>query len=185
MFKLWIDSEHLSRPVLTQVDERISKINVMTDVGRIPSEISSNYGSLTADEWKNWTMLYSIFCLTGLLPDNNLKCWQTFVMVCRTLVKPSITMDDIRKGDHLLMKFCREFEALYGGLAVKPNMHLHALLKECILDYGPLYEFWAFSFERYNGLLGNFHTNNKNPDVQIMRKFLTCSSADSIHPLRS
>ena len=67
-------------------------------------------------------------------------------------------------------------------VAVKPNMHLHAHLKECILDYGPLYGFWAFSFERYNGLLGNFHTNNKNPDVQIIRKFLTCSFVDSIQP---
>ena len=49
-------------------------------------------------------------------------------------------------------------------------MHLH--LKDCILDYGPCYSFWCFSFERYNGILGQYHTNNRNIGSQIMRKFI-------------
>jgi hypothetical protein len=52
-------------------------------------------------------------------------------------------------------------------------MHLHLHLKKCILDHGPAHSFWCFSFERYNGLLGSFHTNQKNIEIQLMRKFIS------------
>jgi hypothetical protein len=51
-------------------------------------------------------------------------------------------------------------------------MHLHLHLKECILDYGPLYAFWCFPFERYNGMLGNFPTNLRHIEPQLMKKCL-------------
>ena len=41
------------------------------------------------------------------------------------------------------------------------NMHLHLHLAECIVDYGPVYAFWCFAFERMNGVLGSYHTNNQ------------------------
>ena len=40
-------------------------------------------------------------------------------------------------------------------------------------NYGSIYGFWLFSFERYNGILGSYHTNNKTVELQIMRKFMT------------
>lgn len=51
-------------------------------------------------------------------------------------------------------------------------MHLHGHLADCIKDYGSVYGFWLFSFERYNGTLGNFHTNKKNVTAQLMRHFI-------------
>ena len=36
-----------------------------------------------------------------------------------------------------------------------PNMHMHCYLADCVRDFGPIYGFWLFSFERYNGLLEN------------------------------
>lgn len=50
-------------------------------------------------------------------------------------------------------------------------MHIHAHIKECILDYGPLHGFWLFSFERYNGVLGQTSTNNRSIEFQFMRRF--------------
>ena len=44
---------------------------------------------------------------------------------------------------------------------VTPNMHLHGHLKECLLDDGPFHSFWCVSFERFNGVLSSFHTNNR------------------------
>ena len=66
-----------------------------------------------------------------------------------------MTEADIIRGDGLSLKFCKEFEALYGQKAITPNMHLHCHLKENVLDYGPIHSYWCFSFERYNGILGN------------------------------
>ena len=52
-------------------------------------------------------------------------------------------------------------------------MHLHLHLKECLLDYGPVQSFWCYPFERLNGVMGKYHTNNNIIELQIMEKFLT------------
>ena len=51
-------------------------------------------------------------------------------------------------------------------------MHLQCHLKDCILDYGPLHGFWCYSFERYNGLLGDLPNNNCSIEVQVMKRFI-------------
>ena len=61
---------------------------------------------------------------------------------------------------------------MYGQLEVTPNMHLHSHLINCVIDYGPVHNFWLFSFERFNGLLGDFKTNQRAVEIQLMRKFL-------------
>ncbi|XP_028419139.1 uncharacterized protein LOC114544841 [Dendronephthya gigantea] len=83
-----------------------------------------------------------------------------------------IKIHDVGLAHSLLVKFCRDVEKLYGTQRITPNMHMHTHLADCILDYGPVYSFWLFSFERYNGILGNYSNNNKSIELQIMRKFL-------------
>ena len=36
------------------------------------------------------------------------------------------------------------------------------------MDYGPVHAFWCFAFERCNGLLGRYHTNNEAVEVQLI-----------------
>ena len=36
--------------------------------------------------------------------------------------------------------------------------------------------FWCFSFERFNGIIGNEPTNNKSIEVQLMKQFLSDNS---------
>lgn len=45
-------------------------------------------------------------------------------------------------------------------------MHMHRHIKECVLDFGPVYNFWLYAFERYNGLLGSQLTNNRATEPQ-------------------
>ncbi|OAD81215.1 hypothetical protein PHYBLDRAFT_161839 [Phycomyces blakesleeanus NRRL 1555(-)] len=66
-----------------------------------------------------------------------------------------------------------KFQTLYGKSAVTPNMHLHLHLGKCVHDFGPIYAFWLFSFERYNGLLKNIKTNQKGGfESTMMKRFL-------------
>ena len=83
-----------------------------------------------------------------------------------------IRISDVGIAHDLLVKFCRDVERVYGKERITPNMHMHTHLADCILDYGPIYSFWLFSFERYNGILGNYYANNKSIELQIMRKFI-------------
>ena len=65
------------------------------------------------------------------------------------------------------------FEELYDSDKCTPNMHLHGHILDCILDYGPISSFWAFAFERYNGVLESFVKNWMSPERQMMHKFLS------------
>ena len=145
VFKLWTKKNLLTKKDLKVLEERIHSFDVWTGIGRLPHRIASNYGSYTASQWKNWTLIYSMFCLEGLLPVSHLRCWQTFVLACQYLSSPVISKTDILKADMLFVKFGERFECLYGKKAVTPNMHLHCHLRECIMDCGPVHAFWCFT----------------------------------------
>ena len=51
-------------------------------------------------------------------------------------------------------------------------MHMHTHLKEDILNFGPVYEFWLFSFERYNGTC-------RLAEPQLMQRYISDNSAYS------
>ena len=74
------------------------------------------------------------------------------------------------------MKNCWNFVSSlkhYGNEYCTPNMHLHAHIKDCILDFGPISAFWAFPLERFNGILESFSKNWVKPEDQIMKKFIS------------
>lgn len=141
-------------------------------IGRLPINIASNYGGFKAAQWQTWITTYSPVVLKGVILDNHLQCWLLFVRAYSILSKRILKGDDVATADIFLLNFCRRFEILYGKENCTPNLHLHLHLKDCLLDYGPSHSFWCFSFERFNGLLGSFHTNRKSVEAQIMRKFV-------------
>ena len=87
--------------------------------------------------------------------DDEYKLWLLFVKACRILTAPVITFRHFVLTHSSLMQFCKKFETKNGQLEVTPNMHLHSHLINCVVDYGPVHNFWLFSFERFNGVLGD------------------------------
>src|SRR2546429_8963921 len=57
-----------------------------------------------------------------------------------------------------LIKIIRLIEEKYGKGKITPNLHLSLHLCKCTYDYGPLYSFWCFLFERMNGFLGKMNS---------------------------
>ena len=164
--------EERSNKSLETVEERALCIKSPYDVGRLPSKIGSGFSGFTADQWLNCTLVFSVVTLKGIIPSPDLQCWQLFVRACSILCSKLIAKRDVDLADQYLLMFCRKFQALYGPESCTPNMHLHLHLKNCVLDYGPVYSFWLFAFERFNVILGAYGTNKKNIEVQIMREFL-------------
>lgn len=157
---------------MKEIDERCQGLKVPNNTGRLPTNISSNYGRFKASQWQSWITVYSAVVLKDLLPQEHYCTWLLFVRACHILGQRVLQESDIVVADMLLLKFCKDFETLYGKDRCTPNLHLHLHLKQCFLDYGPAHSFWCYSFERYNGLLGSYSTNNKAVEVQIMRKFI-------------
>ena len=79
---------------------------------------------------------------------------------------------EISLFDALLIKFCTRVQDIYGESAITPNMHMHGHLKEVVEDFGSVYAFWLFSYERYNGILGYQPNNNRRIEPQVMQRFL-------------
>ncbi len=91
-----------------------------------------------------------------------------------------INVVDLNSADLFLLHFCKKVEEIYGWEACTSNMHLHVHLKQIFEDYGPAHSFWCFSFERYNGILGSYHTNKKSVEIQLMKKFCTEQKVHSL-----
>ena len=127
-------------------------------------------------------MLYSIPCLYDVLEGEHLECWRSFVLACRLLCKRTVLKSDITLADILLLKFCEHVQSLYGKKAITPNMHMHLRLKDILLDYGPVYGFWLFSYERYNGILEHQPTNNRSIEIQLMSRFIRDNNSYAIQP---
>ena len=81
-----------------------------------------------------------------------------FVCACNILVCRSVSKDGLEEAHDRLLTMVKLIEGNYGPEKITPNLHLCLHICECALDYGPLYSFWYFSYERMNSLLGNYHT---------------------------
>ena len=146
---------------------------IPTGIGRIPYKIQSGFSSFTADQLKNWINLFSLLTLQDILTGDDLEIWRHFILACRIFSSKSVTTDDLNIADALLMRFCQRVERSYGQHLVTPNMHMHAHIKDCVIDYGPPHTFWAFAFERYNGILGEQPNNNIiSVEPQLAKRFV-------------
>lgn len=80
--KTWKDNGVLNPNCFAQLQEKIDSIVPPTKIGRIPRKIDSNFSSFTADEWKNWILIYSMYCLSGIVDDPHYECWKLLVDSC-------------------------------------------------------------------------------------------------------
>lgn len=90
---------------------------------------------------------------------------------------------------HLVfLSLTERFEQLYGMDEMKPNHHWAVHIPDQVLDYGPLYGFWAFLTERLNKVLKNLNSNNWGGgllEVSMMREFHRIAQLEGMvsHPI--
>ena len=172
----WKSLNILKGPHYCQLQSKVDEILPPPKIGRIPRKISSGFSCFTADEWKNWILVYSIYSLKGVLPEPHYSCWCIFVQACTLICQLFVTHEDIKEAHHLIIAFCKEFQKLYGKEYCTPNMHMACHIRDNMIDYGPLAAFWAFSFERYNGTLERTKLSWCGPEKQMFTKFLDLQS---------
>lgn len=170
MIKVWPSTGTILEDSFEIIQKRVDTIETPASLGKIPRKISS-FGGFTAEQWMHWTNLFSMYALKGQIPDRLLHHWRFLVLSSRLLCTRSISKVNIKLIDQYLLAFCKGVEEFYGTKFVTPNMHLHAHIAGCMLDYGPVHSFWLYSFERHNGYLGTLPNNNRSIELQLMRRF--------------
>ena len=79
MVSVWRSCGIILDKDLESIQHAVDSFTTPSDIGRIPTRISSGFSGFTADQWRNWTLLYSLCSLKRLLPQRDNVCWQKFV----------------------------------------------------------------------------------------------------------
>ncbi len=181
VFKTWVKNDLITAENFYKIQEMVDSSFTPRDIGRIPRKIRSGFSSFTADQWRIWTLIFSMICLQNVLPSPELECWRQYVIACALISSKSISEGSVTTAHDYIVRFCKLSSMLYGKEFCTVNMHLHCHLRDIILDYGPIHSFWLFSFERYNGILGNIPNNHRSITMQLMRKFTQYNHLAGLH----
>ena len=181
-----MDDGDLTRDDLRQMKQTAKGLVLPVDFDVISPEcIAAGLSGLKAAEWKSLVLIYSPFFLQNHLDRKKFQHWMKLVNPCHILLKLSITFDEVDNAHSYLVEFCKEYETIYGSAKIMPNIHAHCHIKECILDYGGVYSTWLFSFEWYNGILGNEYQSitikfTVNSNLILVKDFTVKLSVDPV-----
>ena len=154
--RIWVDMGVLSSNDLNNIQKKMNEFQVPADLGRIPGKIycGEGFSNFTADQWRIFISIYATVVLWEYLEEVDRKILTYFVRICHLFVNQILetkSLDEIHKK---IVDVVTLIEKKYGRNVITPNLHLSLHLSACSHDFGPLYAFWCFSFERMNGILG-------------------------------
>jgi hypothetical protein len=180
---------------LIKMESLMKKMKTPSDLGAIPRKIGSKFSSITGDEFKLFTLYYSLplFKAVGV-HIVYIRAWTQFVQACWILCARTITREQIDVAVYHIKRFCHiistatteydvenKFRCRFGSVMLKVNHHLAAChLKDVLLDYGPMCAYWAFPLERFDGLTADVHTNGSNIEVSMLRNFFQTDRAINV-----
>lgn len=106
MVELWKNLGILTCKQYEDIQSRVDSCVCPSDIGRVPSKIASSFSGFTAEQWKNWTMFFSLFALKGILPREHYNCWHMFARACYLICRRAVTKVQVKEADKLLKEFC-------------------------------------------------------------------------------
>ncbi|RHZ48249.1 hypothetical protein Glove_554g9 [Diversispora epigaea] len=127
----------------------MNKFQVPANLGRIPEKIycGKSFSNFTANQWRIFISIYATVVLWEYLEE----------------------VDKIHKK---IVDVVTLIEKKYGRNVITPNFHLSLHLSVCSHDFGPLYVFWCFSFERMNGILGLLPNSHQQIEPELMCRLI-------------
>ena len=129
---------------------------------------SASHGKLKADHWRTLCTIHLVLALvplwsgTAASTEQQLALQNFIHLVVAVDLATRRSMDPARIElfDHNIEAYVRGLRSIYDHPLV-PNHHMSLHLQECLRRFGPVRGWWAFPFERYNGLLQRLNTNYK------------------------
>ncbi|KAJ6540384.1 hypothetical protein B0H19DRAFT_1077796 [Mycena capillaripes] len=105
-----------------------------------------------------------------------------FAMAPKMIVGRSIQLDKLPRIKSLLQDYLLTYMEIYGSQDLKSNHHWAIHIPDQLVDYGSVYNFWAFLTEQLNKPLKNINSNNWTGgalEVSMMRGFHRNAAVDS------
>lgn len=156
-------------PLLAEIRDDILKITLPSWISSAPKKFGSvAHGKLKADEWRTMcTIILPISLGVKWSHANATERHQMLISNFFDLVtavihatRRSVSYQDIVIYKEYMGRYVRTAVRLFGEKLV-PNNHLALHLHQPLSRFGPVHSWWAYPFERYNGVLARISTNYK------------------------
>ena len=71
MIEVWKSLKMITDKQFADIQKRVDSFTTPDDLGRIPSKTSSSIYGFTPEQWKNWTIFFSLYALKPILPPRH------------------------------------------------------------------------------------------------------------------
>ena len=95
IMNVWKDDKILQPSHFKILQQKSDIMIPPAKIGRISYKIESGFASFTADEWKNWIIIFSVHALHNIIEDSHFKCWYLLVESCVILLHPVISKSQV------------------------------------------------------------------------------------------
>nr|VWO97532.1 Adenylate cyclase (EC (ATP pyrophosphate-lyase) (Adenylyl cyclase) [Ganoderma boninense] len=155
--------------VLKHLRRVIAETVLPSWVEKPPSNFgSASHGKLKADHWRTLCTIHMVLTLIPLwgqaaASTEQKLALQNFihlVVAVDLATRRTMSPARIQLFDKNIELYIQGLRSIYDHPLV-PNHHMSLHLQECLRLFGPVRGWWAFPFERYNGLLQRLNTNHK------------------------
>ncbi|XP_042147633.1 uncharacterized protein LOC121836703 [Ixodes scapularis] len=168
---------------VARVNSRLLQIKPPHCVTRLPRSLNER-SFWKASEWRLWLLFYALPLLVDILPLEYWKHLSKLSQAIHILQRETITAEEIKRAENLLIDFVGRCEALCGVASLTFNVHQLLHLPNSVRQLGPLWAQSAFVFEGGNGKLVKLVSAARGLPDQIVERVvmmqqLECLLADS------
>lgn len=173
----WLDSENHEQDfyigrLIDSVDENISRVKLFSQCDRNPRTIKDRH-NWKANEWRDWSLHFSVGVLYKILPDRFLRNYGQFISSLIMLCSKKVGKVEIDSSSKLIENFRKDFQTIYGENKMTYNQHTFSHLPKCVEKLGPVWNYSNFPFESNNGTLVNYVKSPKGVIHQIQTKYVS------------
>ncbi|KIK22681.1 hypothetical protein PISMIDRAFT_11400 [Pisolithus microcarpus 441] len=172
----------LDQSVLSAVWKDMERTILPSSVARAPHNLgSAGHGKLIADQWWTACSINLTITLCRLWGSDSaserdvalLRNYLSLVTAVCWATTHSTSDQHAEIVEKHLIYYIRSTLQIFGPRALVYNNHASLHVPECLRAFGPTHGWWAFPFERYNGVLQSFKTNTRIGEMEhtMMRAF--------------
>ena len=159
----------LTPDVVQQVRNDIKATFLPSWLERPPTNFgSASHGKLKADHWRTICTISLVISLVRLWGSVSATPSDTLILENFIHLAIAVDLASRRSNDpdrarlfrYHMLEYLRTLKAHFNHPLV-PNHHLSLHLATCLLLFGPVHGWWAYPFERFNGIIQRLNTNHK------------------------
>ncbi|KAI0350459.1 hypothetical protein OH77DRAFT_1463642 [Trametes cingulata] len=176
----------LTSDVMLQLRSDLASTFLPSWIERPPRNFGSRaHGKLKADHWRTICTINMVMTL-GLVWGRRrastgerllLENFVHLIIAVDQATGRTMTPDRARLFDHHMLEYLKTLRALFDHQLV-PNHHLSLHLAACLLLFGPVHGWWAFPFERLNGILQRLNSDSQIDKVPLSMMHLFTVGAE-------